>query len=154
MQKLECYREIRQRLAALLSSETDEIAIMATVACELFHHLDAVDWAGFYRHQAPQVLKIGPYQGRHGCLTIPFDRGICGRCARENTTQRIPDVTREPDHIACSSSTRSEIVVPIRTREGQVRAVLDLDSDQADAFDDVDVEQLEALSADLTLALG
>jgi L-methionine (R)-S-oxide reductase len=91
---------------------------MATVACELYHGDDRVDWAGFYRVVAPGLLKIGPYQGGHGCLSIAFDRGVCGAAARERRTQLVPDVDAFPGHIACSASTRSEIVVPVIDRTG------------------------------------
>ncbi len=116
---------------------------MATVACELHHGLEHFDWTGFYRVVEPGLLKVGPYQGEHGCLAIPFTRGVCGRCARERQTQIVPDVTRVPDHIACSSSTRSEIVVPVLDAAGRVRAVLDADSDTPAAFDETDARNLE-----------
>jgi len=149
MDKLERYREIRRRLAGILASEPDEIAVLATVSCELFHGLDKVTWAGFYRLVRPELLKVGPYQGTHGCLTIPLEKGVCGRCARENRTQIVPDVREVIDHISCSSTTRSEIVVPVRDAAGRVRAVLDLDSEELAAFDSTDAAELEALSVDL-----
>jgi GAF domain-containing protein len=92
---------------------------------------------------APGLLKIGPYQGGHGCLTIPFERGVCGKCAREAKTQIVPDVTKVPCHIACSNSTRSEIVVPVLDAAGRLRAVLDVDSDTPAAFDGIDAQHLE-----------
>ncbi len=116
---------------------------MATVACELHHGLEHFDWTGFYRVVEPGLLKVGPYQGEHGCLAIPFTRGVCGRCARERQTQIVPDVALVPDHIACSSSTRSEIVVPVLDAAGRVRAVLDVDSDMPAAFDETDARNLE-----------
>jgi GAF domain-containing protein len=149
MDKSAQYQEIRARLEPILITESDEIAVLATVACELFHGLDPVSWAGFYRLVQPGLLKVGPYQGTHGCLTIPLNKGVCGRCARENRTQVVYDVRDVADHIACSSSTRSEIVVPIRDQSGRVRAVLDLDSEELAAFDQTDAWQLEALAADI-----
>ena len=143
MTKAAQYAQVLQRLRALLEGETDEIAVMATVVCELHQSLDHFNWTGFYRVVAPGLLKIGPYQGGHGCLTIPFERGICGRCAREAKTQIVPDVTQAPDHIACSSSTRSEIAVPVLDGAGRLRAVLDVDSDVPAAFDTVDAQNLE-----------
>jgi L-methionine (R)-S-oxide reductase len=137
--------DIKPRISALLSGETDAVAIMATLACELHHHFPHFHWTGFYRVVAPGVLKIGPYQGGHGCLVIPFERGICGRCAREGKTVVIPDVELEADHIACSSSTRSEIVVPIFDSMGNLRAVLDVDSDFPAAFDETDAVFLEGV---------
>jgi L-methionine (R)-S-oxide reductase len=148
------YDRICQRLRALIEGETDEIALMATVACELHHGLDYFDWTGFYRVTAPGVLKVGPYQGGHGCLTIAFDKGVCGKCAREGRTQLVPDVTQLPYHIACSSSTRAEIVVPVFDSSAQVRAVLDVDSDTPGAFDDTDARYLERICGWLARALG
>lgn len=137
--------EIHDRIAAIIDGETDAIAIMATVACELHHHIARFHWTGFYRVVGPGELKIGPYQGGHGCLVIPFERGICGRCARAKRTVIIPDVALEADHIACSGSTRSEIVVPVFDSHGELRAVLDVDSDLANAFDQTDADFLEAI---------
>ena len=148
---------LHDRISALIDWETDAIAIMATIACELHHHLDHFHWTGFYRVVAPELLKIGPYQGGHGCLTIPFERGICGRCARSGRTVIIPDVTTEPDHIACSSSTLSEIVVPVFDSKGDLRAVLDVDSDHRAAFDESDarlLEQICGLFADPSIRWG
>jgi L-methionine (R)-S-oxide reductase len=142
MTKAAQYGQVLERLRALLKGETDEIALMATIVCELHCGLDHFDWAGFYRVVAPRVLKIGPYQGSHGCITIPFGRGVCGKCAREAKTQIVPDVTQAPDHIACSSSTRSEIVVPVLDAAGRLRAVLDVDSDTPAAFDPIDAQHL------------
>lgn len=135
--------DIQSRITALTAGETDAVALMATLACELHHHFPHFHWTGFYRVVAPGMLKIGPYQGGHGCLAIPFARGICGRCAREEKTVIIPDVEREEDHIACSGTTRSEIVVPVHDTEGKLRAVLDVDSDFPDAFGENDARFLE-----------
>lgn len=141
--------ELRDRVLALTEGETDSVALMATMACEL-HHSDArFDWTGFYRVTAPGVLKIGPYQGGHGCLVIPFERGVCGAAARTGKTQLVPDVEAFPGHIACASSTRSELVIPVRDAEGRVIAVLDIDSDQPDAFTEADAKHLEDLLRDV-----
>lgn len=139
----EKYRQVLKRIEALIRGETDEIAVMATVACELHQAFDCFDWTGFYRVVAPGLLKVGPYQGTHGCLDIPFSRGICGAAARSRKTQLVKDVSKAPDHIACSATTRSEIVVPLVDSRGVVRAVLDIDSDTAGAFGAVDREYLE-----------
>lgn len=143
MTKSEQYAQVLAHLRALIAGETDEVALMATIAGELHHGLEHFDWTGFYRVVAPGLLKVGPYQGGHGCLVIPFERGVCGKCAREGKTQIVPDVTALPYHIACSSSTRSEIVVPVRDTAGRVRAVLDVDSNTAAAFDETDARHLE-----------
>jgi GAF domain-containing protein len=140
---------VRASIDSLLEGETDWIAAMATVACELHHAFEAYDWTGFYRVVAPTTLKIGPYQGGHGCLVIDFARGVCGAAARTKATQLVPDVHAFPDHIACSSSTLSEIVVPVLTPDGRLLAVLDVDSDAPAAFDAVDQRELEALCAEL-----
>jgi L-methionine (R)-S-oxide reductase len=141
------YAEVEARIRAVADGETDAIALMATVASELYHAFDDFDWVGFYRVTAPELLKIGPYQGGHGCLVIPFARGVCGAAAREGRTQVVPDVDAFPGHIACASSTRSEIVVPVRDRSGALLAVLDVDSDTRAAFDETDAAALERLMA-------
>jgi len=133
------------RIDALLEDEDDWVAAMATVSCELHHTFEHYHWTGFYRHVRPQLLIIGPYQGGHGCLRITFDRGVCGAAARSQQTQLVPDVEAFPGHIACSSTTRSEIVVPVITPEGQILAVFDVDSDDPAAFDEIDQEFLEGL---------
>lgn len=134
------YDELSKVVASLTEGETDPIALMATLACEI-HHADArFDWTGFYRVVAPEVLKIGPYQGGHGCLTIPFSRGVCGAAARTGEVQLVPDVEAFPGHIACASSTRSELVLPVWDGSGALIAVLDIDSDQPDAFDQQDAD--------------
>ncbi len=139
------YPTLATAIAALTHGETDVIALMATVACEV-HHSDArFDWTGFYRVTAPELLKIGPYQGGHGCLVIPFERGVCGACARTGAVQLVPDVEAFPGHIACSSSTRSEIVLPVRDATGALIGVFDIDSDQPDAFTQSDADGLQAI---------
>ena len=102
------YPTLAKTIAALTKGETDAVALMATLACEIHHADDRFDWTGFYRVTEPGLLKIGPYQGGHGCLVIPFDRGVCGAAARTGETQLVPDVDAFPGHIACASSTRSE----------------------------------------------
>ena len=116
---------------------------MATVVCELHNAFDHYHWTGFYRTTEPGILKIGPYQGGHGCLVIPFDKGICGAAARTGKTQDVPNVHDRAEHIACSSSTNSEVVVPVKNTDGEVVAVLDLDSDLPAAFGPEDIELTE-----------
>lgn len=142
------YPALAARIAALTEDETDEVALMATVACEV-HHSDArFDWTGFYRVVAPELLKIGPYQGGHGCLVIPFARGVCGAAARTGTAQRVDDVDAFPGHIACASSTRSELVLPVWNGAGQLIGVFDIDSDQPAAFTAEDETALSDILAD------
>lgn len=142
------YAELAKTIAALTEGETDAVALMATLACELHHADDRFDWTGFYRVTAPGLLKIGPYQGGHGCLVIPFDRGVCGAAARTGEVQLVDDVEAFPGHIACSSSTRSEIVLPVRNGAGELIAVLDIDSDRPAAFGPDDAAALEAILRD------
>ena len=114
--------ETEARIRALLEGEDDWVAAMSTVACELHQGFDHFHWTGFYRTVRPGHLKVGPYQGGHGCLDIPFERGICGAAARTKATQDVPDVHARPEHIACSSSTNSEVVVPVLAPSGEVVA--------------------------------
>ena len=141
------YEDLSKTIASLCAGEEDVIALMASVVCELHHSDDRFDGTGFYRVTGPEMLKIGPYQGGHGCLQIPFSRGVCGAAARLKVTQLVPDVEAFEGHIACASSTRSELVVPVFNSAGDVMAVLDIDSDQPDAFTREDAEALEALLA-------
>jgi len=141
------YDRTLRRVQDLIAGEDDPIAVMATVVCELYHSFDYFDWTGFYRVVSPGLLKVGPYQGAHGCLQITFDRGVCGAAARTRTTQLVPDVRRFPGYIACSGSTCSEIVVPVIAPGGALVAVLDVDSDRLNAFDEVDKTNLEKVCA-------
>jgi GAF domain-containing protein len=141
------YATLSKTIAALVEGETDTVALMATLACEIHHADDRFDWTGFYRVTEPGLLKIGPYQGGHGCLVIPFDRGVCGAAARTGEIQLVPDVEAFPGHIACSSSTRSEIVLPVRDAGGQLIGVLDIDSDRPAAFTEEDARELAAILA-------
>ncbi len=152
--KTERYTDTRRRIDALLNEQTDWIAAMATVACELHHSFEYYDWTGFYRAVGDRQLLVGPYQGPHGCLQIDFDRGVCGAAARTRETQLWPDVSEAPDHIACQSSTQSEIVVPVLTPDDDLLAVLDVDSDALGAYGTTDREHLEALCQDLGERFG
>lgn len=139
------YTTLAASIAALTHGETDPVSLMATVACEVHHADTRFDWTGFYRVTGPEMLKIGPYQGGHGCLVIPFARGVCGACARIGAVQLVPDVEAFPGHIACSSSTRSEIVLPVRDATGALIGVFDIDSDLPDAFTQHDADGLQAI---------
>ena len=137
------HEEVYQRITSILDGEDDWVAAMATVACELHNAFEHYHWTGFYRTTSPGMLKIGPYQGGHGCLYIPFDKGICGAAARTGETQDVPNVHERAEHIACSSTTNSEIVVPVKDSNGEVVAVLDVDSDEFSAFSKQDIELTE-----------
>ncbi len=139
------YDELGKTIAALTEGEDDPIALMATVACEVHHADSRFDWTGFYRVTGPQMLKIGPYQGGHGCLVIPFSRGVCGAAARTGEVQLVPDVNAFDDHIACASSTQSELVLPVFHANGELLAVFDIDSDQPDAFTSEDATRLQEI---------
>jgi L-methionine (R)-S-oxide reductase len=143
------YAQLRQSLKALCHGETDSVALMATITCELHHAHELSDWTGFYRVTGPETLKIGPYQGGHGCLVIPFSRGVCGAAARTGLAQLVPDVDAFPGHIACASSTRSELVLPVWNGAGRLLGVLDLDSNTPAAFTETDVSELGRLMTDL-----
>jgi len=143
------YPALAARIRALTEGEEDTVALMATVTCEVHHSDDRFDWTGFYRVTAPELLKIGPYQGGHGCLVIPFSRGVCGAAARTREVQLVPDVEAFAGHIACSSSTRSELVLPVVNAEGELLGVFDIDSDQPDAFTQGDADALAAILAEV-----
>lgn len=143
------YAALSKTIAALTEGEDDAVALMATLACEIHAADDRFDWTGFYRVTEPGLLKIGPYQGGHGCLRIPFDKGVCGAAARTGQTQLVDDVDAFPGHIACAASTRSELVIPIRNSAGEVIGVLDIDSDQPAAFSAEDAEALGAILSDV-----
>ncbi|WP_460273123.1 GAF domain-containing protein [Celeribacter sp. ULVN23_4] len=139
------YDGLSARVAALCDGETDEIALMATLACEVHQSDDRFHWTGFYRTVSEDLLKIGPYQGGHGCLVIPFSRGVCGACARTRAVQLVPDVEAFEGHIACASSTRSELVLPVQTAQGELLGVFDIDSDFPDAFTQEDADRLSEI---------
>lgn len=136
------YADLAQSIAALTEGETDTVALMATVACEVHHSDDRFDWTGFYRVVAPELLKIGPYQGGHGCLVIPFTRGVCGAAARTREVQLVEDVNAFAGHIACSTSTQSELVLPVENAEGVLLGVFDIDSDKPGAFTEDDAREM------------
>jgi L-methionine (R)-S-oxide reductase len=141
------YDDLAKRIRALTEGETDTVALMATVVCEVHHSHPFADWTGFYRVVGPELLKIGPYQGGHGCLVIPFSRGVCGAAARMGRVLNVPDVAAFSDHIACSSTTQSELVLPVWNGAGVLLGVLDLDSDTPAAFTDTDEAALVPLLA-------
>ena len=134
MAKPQIDQQIITKLLATCAGETDHVTLMAVVAGELFHSVDGFDWVGFYRVVAPGVLKLGPYHGEHGCLMIPFDKGVCGLAARKQQTQIVEDVHQFAGHIACSASTQSELVIPVFDKNQNFVAVLDIGSSQPAFF--------------------
>ncbi len=143
-------REMRLELArpqilSVCESETDAVALQATLACLLFETMVQTNFCGFYRRVAHEELAVGPYHGSMGCLRISFARGVCGACARTKTTQRVDDVHERSDHISCDSRSRSELVVPVLSEAGELRAVLDLDSPHVAGFSEGEARALEHL---------
>ncbi len=143
--KRDAYDRLAELQALLLEGTSDPIAGMATTSA-LLHHAFGHLWTGFYRVVEPgRLLRVGPYQGTLGCLDIAFGRGVCGTAAAEGRTVVVPDVHAFPGHIACDGRSQSEIVVPVFGADGALLAVLDIDSAEKAAFDDVDAEGLERL---------
>jgi L-methionine (R)-S-oxide reductase len=143
LSKSEAYRTLRTQFDALCDGVTDEIALMSTMACVLhlgFGHL----WTGFYRRIGPVKLLVGPFQGTIGCLEIDFGKGVCGTAAAREESVIVANVDEFPGHIACDARSRSEIVVPVFDRAGDLIAVLDIDSEKLGAFDEEDRRQLES----------
>ena len=134
------YQDILAQVESLCADEPDMIAKMANVSA-LLHSEFGFWWTGFYRVVADELL-LGPFQGPLACVHIGFGRGVCGTAWKEERTVVVPDVERFPGHIACSSASRSEIVVPVWA-DGRVVAVLDIDSRHLATFDDVDARYLE-----------
>ena len=143
MSKVEEYAALIPRIQSVLSGETDEIARMSNIAA-LLHGGLSFWWTGFYRVASAEELVLGPFQGPVACTRIRLGRGVCGTSWSEGRTVIVPDVERFPGHIACSSESRSEIVVPCRKR-GRIVAVLDIDSREPDTFDEVDKQYLEQI---------
>lgn len=139
------YVEVLQNIESLIEGEMDLVAVMSTISCELYHAFEYFNWVGFYRRVDEKTLKVGPYQGTHGCLTIDIEKGVCGKCAREGEIQIENDVSSIPHHIACSIDTKSEMVIPIKDNENNVRAVLDIDSTEINSFDEVDQKYLKKI---------
>lgn len=142
--KAQAYAAAEAHLGAILVGIDDPIAAMATIACVLHHGFGHL-WTGFYRAVSPSLLRVGPYQGTLGCLEIALPRGVCGTAAAERRTVVVIDVERFPGHIACDGRSRSEIVVPVLDRAGDLIAVLDVDSERLGAFDDDDARGLERI---------
>lgn len=141
--KSQKYEELLPQLQSLLSGESDPVARMANVAAVL-HEAMGFWWTGFYRVQGDQLV-LGPFQGPVACFRIARGRGVCGTAWSRKETVVVPDVEEFPGHIACSSESRSEIVVPL-LRNGEVTAVLDIDSRELATFDDVDRFYLEKIA--------
>ena len=138
------YRELAQSLESLVAGEPDPIANMANTAALIWESLPDLNWAGFYRNVEGELV-LGPFQGRPACIRIPFGKGVCGTAAATRRVQRVEDVNAFPGHIACDSASASELVVPI-VRDGELIAVLDLDSPSKGRFDAEDEAGCVALA--------
>jgi len=139
------YRELVKSADALTSGESDGVANMSNIAALLWEFLPDVNWTGFYR-VVDGELVLGPFQGKAACIRIPFGRGVCGAAAQTGETQLVEDVHAFPGHIACDANSASELVVPVM-RDGQVIAVVDLDSPSRGRFDDDDALGIQSLVA-------
>ena len=144
----EIYDSLIPQVAGLISSESDLIANLANISAVLREAFQFF-WVGFYIKKENQLV-LGPFQGPIACTRINFDKGVCGYCYRTKETVIVPDVEAFPGHIACSSASKSEIVVPVFDKDGHVVMVLDVDSDQLDDFTEVDKEGLEQMMQLLT----
>lgn len=140
--KAEKYTLLYKQIAALVEGENDTIANMANIAA-MIHHTFGFWWTGFYRVCGDELV-LGPFQGPLACSRIAYGRGVCGTAWKEQQTQVVPDVEQFPGHIACSSLSRSEIVVPVWSN-GEIVAVLDIDSEHLAMFDTTDQEWLEKI---------
>lgn len=155
MDRAQKYEELKVEIESVVAGETYVPARYASVACLLSEAFSPrFFWTGFYVVDPlkSNELVVGPYQGTLGCLRIPFGKGVCGACADQKESLIVPDVHAFPGHIACDSRTNSEIVVPVFDATGALAAILDVDSEQADAFDDTDRLGLEAICSRLLIA--
>ncbi len=143
--KHELYRELLQSADALTAGESDGVANMANIAALLWEYLPDVNWTGFYR-MVKGELVLGPFQGKAACIRISVGEGVCGAAAASGLTQLVADVHSFPGHIACDANSASELVVPVK-RDGEIIAVIDLDSPSIMRFDADDASGIEALAA-------
>jgi len=141
--KEEQYKMLVEQIGSLIAGETDLVAVMSNVAAAI-HQEMKFWWTGFYRVVGNELV-LGPFQGPVACMHIPFGRGVCGTAWQREQTIVVPDVEQFPGHIACSSASRSEIVVPVFDKEGRVTAVLDIDSERLATFDETDQRYLEEI---------
>lgn len=143
MSKEEKYQELVANVKAIIEGETDMIAVMSNIAAEI-HQTMKFWWTGFYRVKDGELI-LGPFQGPIACMHIAYGRGVCGTAWKKEKTIIVPDVEQFPGHIACSSQSRSEIVVPVFDKENKVIAVLDIDSEHLSTFDETDQKYLEEI---------
>jgi len=144
-QKKQLYEQINRQLQELFLKTGDPIARMATAAAVLYHNFDHYFWCGFYRLLDGE-LTVGPYQGSPACQVLKKESGVCWAGISGGKTVIVADVHKFPGHIACDPRSASEIVVPVRNRNGEIVAVLDVDSDKTGQFDETDAAALEKIS--------
>lgn len=142
------YEDVQRSIKGVLMGEPDLVANLSNVSA-ILKELPGYFWVGFYLVKNDELV-LGPFQGPVACTRIQHGKGVCGTAWSENETQLVPDVHAFPGHIACSPHSKSEVVVPVRDKSGKVVMVLDIDSDQLDAFNDHDVEALEGIAQHLT----
>jgi GAF domain-containing protein len=149
--KATLYRDLLAALESLVAGEPDPIANMANASALIMESLPDLNWAGFYRNVEGELV-LGPFQGRAACIRIPFGKGVCGAAAATQQVQRVDEVHAFPGHIACDAASASELVVPI-VRDGELVAVLDLDSPSIARFDEEDARGCVALCEALARVL-
>jgi L-methionine (R)-S-oxide reductase len=148
----ERYATLREAARAIVASEPDTVANMANIAALIWQFVPDLNWAGFYR-AIDGELVLGPFIGKPACIRIAFGQGVCGAAAASGETQLVPDIHAFPGHIACDAASRSELVVPVKTADGRVVAVIDLDSPTAARFGDEDARGIEALVGTIGAAI-
>ena len=149
--KPELYADMISAARALIDGEPDAVANMANVAALIWQYVPDLNWAGFYR-MVDGELVLGPFVGKPACIRIAMGQGVCGAAAASGTTQLVPDVHAFPGHIACDGETNSEVVVPV-IRDGEVIAVIDLDSPLHNRFDEEDAAGIEALALAISASI-
>ena len=143
--KGDLYRELAAQCRALMEDETDSVANMANCVALIFNSVPRLNWAGFYLLKGGELV-LGPFQGQPACVRIALGRGVCGTAAESHSTLRVADVTKFPGHIACDSASRSEIVVPLLTKDSHLIGVLDVDSPELNRLDADDEAGLSAIA--------
>ena len=146
-----CYQTLTQQLQGLLENETDPIANMANASALLWMSLPDINWVGFYLRRGDELV-LGPFQGKPACTRIPWGQGVCGTAAASGQTQRVADVHQFHGHIACDGASNSELVIPLMAN-GEVAAVLDIDSPLFDRFSEIDQAGMEQFANTLAESL-
>ena len=146
MTRKEQYEQLISQIAGLIKGETNLVGILANVSAALHEAFpERFFWTGFYLYEGKETLSLGPFQGSVACYSIPYGKGVCGKAWEEGRTLIVPDVEKFPGHIACSSLSRSEIVVPMYDASHTFRGVLDIDSTYLNDFNEDDKEGLERI---------